>query len=104
MVGCSIALYAAEHGVNKAIESPLDALWWGIVTLSTVGYGDVYPGGMGRTGRAGAVLLMTGALARMIGGPCRSDESHERRAHVGPGADAIRGGEALAPRRADGSR
>jgi voltage-gated potassium channel len=56
MVICSIALYAAENGVNKALESPFDALWWGIVTLSTVGYGDVFP--ITPEGRLAAMVLM----------------------------------------------
>jgi voltage-gated potassium channel len=56
MVICSIALYAAEHGINKAIESPFDALWWGVVTLSTVGYGDVYP--ITPEGKVAAMVLM----------------------------------------------
>lgn len=56
MVICSIAMYAAEHGLNKAIESPFDALWWGVVTMTTVGYGDVTP--VTFEGRIAAMVLM----------------------------------------------
>lgn len=56
MVSCSIALYAAEHGINKTLESPFDALWWGVVTLTTVGYGDVVP--VTPEGRLAAMALM----------------------------------------------
>jgi voltage-gated potassium channel len=56
MVICSIFLYAAENGVNKAIASPLDALWWGIGTMTTAGYGDVYP--ITAEGRIAASVLM----------------------------------------------
>lgn len=56
MVICSAGLYIAENGINKAITSPMDALWWGIVTLTTVGYGDVYP--ITPEGRLAASLLM----------------------------------------------
>jgi voltage-gated potassium channel len=56
MVICSAALYIAENGVNKTITSPLDALWWGVVTLTTVGYGDVYP--VTPEGRLAASALM----------------------------------------------
>jgi voltage-gated potassium channel len=56
MVVCSAGLYVAENGINKAITSPLDALWWGVVTLTTVGYGDVYP--VTPEGRLAAGVLM----------------------------------------------
>lgn len=40
----AVALYWAERDVQpEAFGSVLRALWWGIITLTTVGYGDVYP-------------------------------------------------------------
>jgi voltage-gated potassium channel len=56
MLLCSIGLYAAENGINKAITSPLDALWWGLTTMTTVGYGDVIP--VTSEGRIAAAVLM----------------------------------------------
>ncbi|HEX7490317.1 MAG TPA: ion transporter [Candidatus Limnocylindrales bacterium] len=56
MVVCSAWLYVAEHGVNKAVDNPFDALWWGVVTLTTVGYGDVTP--QTTEGRVAAMVLM----------------------------------------------
>lgn len=53
---CSTFLFIAENGINKAIASPLDAMWWGVVTLTTVGYGDVYP--VTPEGRIAASVLM----------------------------------------------
>lgn len=40
---CCIAFYAVEAGTNPSLGTPVDALWWGITTLSTVGYGDITP-------------------------------------------------------------
>jgi voltage-gated potassium channel len=56
MVICCAALYFAEHDVNPAIATPFDALWWGISTMTTVGYGDVYP--TTAEGRIAASALM----------------------------------------------
>ena len=43
MLLCTAALYIAERDTNPHITSPFDALWWGISTMTTVGYGDVFP-------------------------------------------------------------
>jgi voltage-gated potassium channel len=56
MALCSAWMYVAERGINKAIDQPFDALWWGVVTLTTVGYGDVYP--VTTEGRIAAMVLM----------------------------------------------
>ncbi|GAB6190081.1 potassium channel family protein [Marinitoga arctica] len=38
-----ILLYIAEFGKNPEINSLFDAFWWLIVTIATVGYGDIVP-------------------------------------------------------------
>jgi voltage-gated potassium channel len=55
-----IAEYYVEQGQADAnIVSAGDSIWWGLVTITTVGYGDQYPvGGAGRI--VGVFLLFAG--------------------------------------------
>lgn len=50
------AFYHFEEGVNPSIHDAGDALWWSMTTLSTVGYGDLYPHTTG--GRVVAAITM----------------------------------------------
>lgn len=49
-------VFVFEAGVNQNIQTFGDAVWWAIVTATTVGYGDVSP--TTAEGRIIAVLLM----------------------------------------------
>ena len=52
----------AEKGVAGAnIRTPSDALWWGYVTITTVGYGDRFP--VTLPGRVIGIFLLTAGVA-----------------------------------------
>ena len=57
----SLVAYHAEHPTNPGFATIGDALWWGIVTLTTVGYGDIVP--KTTTGRWAAVVIMITGIA-----------------------------------------
>jgi len=76
----SLVAYYAEHPTNPQFATVGDALWWGIVTLTTVGYGDIVP--KTTTGRWAAVTIMVtgiavlGVLAGSLASFFRLDESN----------------------------
>jgi voltage-gated potassium channel len=52
----AVAAYEAEHPSNPQFASFGDSLWWSIVTLTTVGYGDIVP--ITTEGRLVGVMIM----------------------------------------------
>jgi voltage-gated potassium channel len=58
---CGIGIYYFEHAAQpKVFASVIDGMWWAAVTLTTVGYGDVYPITAG--GRLFTVVVLFVAL------------------------------------------
>ncbi|MDH7594149.1 MAG: ion transporter [Methanomicrobiales archaeon] len=56
----STVMYYFENPVQpEKFGSVFDAMWWGVVTLSTVGYGDIYPISPGGK-LVGAIVALSG--------------------------------------------
>ena len=72
VVIASLVAYYAEHPTNPEYATVGDALWWGIVTLTTVGYGDIVPKtAVGRW--AGVTIMLTGiAVLGLLAGSLAS--------------------------------
>ncbi len=64
IVFASCAIYFAEHldPKNRAYFTSIPAtMWWSVVTLTTTGYGDMYP--VTHLGRAMAMIIMLSGVA-----------------------------------------
>ena len=55
--------YTAEKPTNPGFATFGDSLWWGVVTLTTVGYGDIVP--HTEKGRIAGVFLMVTGLGTL---------------------------------------
>ena len=60
LVVASLVIYTVEHDAQpEAFKNAFTGLWWAVATLTTVGYGDIYP--VTVTGRIfGAVIALLG--------------------------------------------
>jgi voltage-gated potassium channel len=56
-----LELHFEEDAPGANITTAGDALWWGYVTATTVGYGDLYP--VTRGGRIAGLLMLTVGVA-----------------------------------------
>ncbi len=64
----TLGIIIFEQGAGSGIETFSDALWWAVVTLSTVGYGDLVPATQGGRIIAGIVMVLgLGFWSIMIG-------------------------------------
>ncbi|HVM66553.1 MAG TPA: ion channel [Acidimicrobiales bacterium] len=84
----ALVAYHAEHPTNPEFATVGDALWWGIVTLTTVGYGDIVP--KTPTGRwAGVMIMVTGiAVLGVLAGSLASFFRLDQEAAPGGAAPA----------------
>lgn len=66
MMVSSLLMYAVEHDAQPHVfKNAFSGLWWAVATLTTVGYGDIYP--ITVPGRIlGAVIALSGVAALAI--------------------------------------
>jgi voltage-gated potassium channel len=60
-ITAGIAIYVFEENKNENIQSIFDALYWALITISTVGYGDISP--VTPEGRVVSMLIIISGIA-----------------------------------------
>lgn len=71
-------IYLLEHQVQpEHLGSIPKAMWWSVVTLTTLGYGDVVPLTLGGRIFAGAMTIMAVGIVALPAGMLASRFSHE---------------------------
>jgi voltage-gated potassium channel len=74
--GGAVAFYSAEHRTQNIGLG--DSIWWAVTTMTTVGYGDVFPEtAMGRFVGATIMLIGIGLLALVTGAVAEQFVKHD---------------------------
>ena len=84
----SVAIMVFEKGNNDSFQNFGDGVWWCIVTLTTVGYGDLYPTTPGGKAVAGVIMfiglsffaLLTGTISTVL--IDRAKTQREKKMHI----------------------
>jgi voltage-gated potassium channel len=93
VVGSGVELAFEQHAHGTNIHNFGESLWWAIVTVTTVGYGDNYPVTSG--GRCVAVVLMLvgigliGALTATVASYFVEEQADQDKAELGRRLDRI---------------
>lgn len=94
----AVGIYHFEHQAQpQAFRSIFDALWWSVVTLTTVGYGDLYPitdGGRLFTfvillAGLGLIAVPTGIIASALNSVRREQEQEKKELEEEKNSDAV---------------
>lgn len=78
-IGGVAVLDAEKHVVGSHIANLPDALWWSLATITTVGYGDLYPISAEGKGVAAMIMLLGIALFSTCAGILASWIMSERK-------------------------
>src|SRR5207244_10331251 len=84
-----VFVHGLERGSGGSIRSCPDAVWWALATVTTVGFGDMFP--VTEAGRAvGVVLMCFGiGLFGLIAASFASFLLGRKQEDASPGTDAI---------------